>query len=357
MDQLRGNLQQQQHDHNFAARHQDSLYAFHTPHQSGNKKMITMIGGFFGSGKTTLANHILSQFPDKKIDVIVREYGTVSIDDRLLHLDKSRIHVFPGASAHVDSQSMLYSFLDRLYEESTFDFLLLETSGMDAAEYLVQLFFLGNITYRYQLGSYITMIDAQYGHLNLDEFEVAGEQIAYADVVVINKIDLVDQAAVQSLERRIKGINSLAKIVYACYGETDLAGVLNIDSYNQLTSLPKNAKKGAEEFNIDGITTTVLTENHPMRKDLLDKWLQKLFVEHGDKILRSKGFFYIAGSGYRHEFQAVRKTFHAQTDSVWNDDEERKSVVVLIGKELPDEKELQDSFRRCKDDSIHVYLR
>lgn len=253
---------------------------------------------------------------------------------------------------HIDPQSMLYNFLDRLYEESNrhkFDYLLLETSGGDNAEYLAQLFFLAKMPYHYRLGSYITLVDAEYGHLNLDEFPVARDQVAYADVIVINKVDLADKATVQNLERRIKKINSMARILYAAYGRTNLSDVLNISLYDQLKGLQYNLCKGGEDFYMDGISTTVLSESRPMNKEKLDAWIQNLFIKHGEKILRSKGFFNIAGSDYRHEFQAVRKTFHAKTDTVWGDDEERKSIVVLIGKELPDDTELQKSFSNCQE--------
>lgn len=163
--------------------------------------------------------------------------------------------------------------------------------------------------YHYRLGSYITLVDAEYGHLNLDEFLVAREQVAYADVIVINKIDLVDKVTVQNLERWIRRINSMAKILYASYGRTNPSDVLNISLYDQLKDLQYNLWKGGEDCCMDGISTTVLNENHPMNKEKLNAWIQNLFIKHGEKILRSKGFFSIAGSDYWPEFQAVKKLF------------------------------------------------
>lgn len=340
-------MEQQQHHHHHHHHHMNPQQSADSNHAV---KPVTIVGGFLGSGKTTFVNYILAQSTDKKIDVLVREYGTVSIDDKLLNLTKDHIHVFPGVSMHQDPQIMLYDYMQQLYESSggeAFDRLLIETSGLDNPEYLIQLFFLGYIPSFYRLGSFITVVDAEYGHLDMNEYLVARQQVAFADVILLNKIDLPDKDTVQSLERRIKRINSMAKIFHTSYGRVELSDVLDVSLYDQLKGLQNNLWEGDDDYCMDGITTLVLTENHPMDKEKVNAWIQNLFVTRGTKILRSKGFFCFAGSDYRYEFQAVRKTFHSKADRIWEDNEERKSVVVLIGESLPDVAELQESFSAC----------
>lgn len=319
------------------------------PSNKGPKVPVTVIGGFLGSGKTTHVNHLIKASNDTRVDVIVREFGSISIDDMLVHLPKERVHVFPGVSMHHDPQLMLYGFLDNLYERygKTFDSVLMESSGLDKPEDLVQLFFLGDVAKNYRLGSYIAIVSADYGSLDLDEYRIAREQAALADVVIINKTDLADEAEVDKLEERIRGMNMMAKIIRASFGETDPREVTDISLSDQLEGVYQRVKEGRRAFGMDDIRTIALTETRPMDKEKVNAWLQSLFMKDGTKMLRSKGFFSFQGFDDRFEFQAVRKTFHSKADRKWEVGEERKSVVVVIGEGLPEEKELQASFSEC----------
>lgn len=319
------------------------------PTNKGPKVPVTVIGGFLGSGKTTHVNHLIKASDDTRVDVIVREFGSISIDDLLVHLPKERVHVFPGVSMHHDPQLMLYGFLDSLYERygKTFDSVLMESSGLDKPEDLVQLFFLGDVAKNYRLGSYIAIVSADYGSLDLDEYRIAREQAALADVVIINKTDLADEAEVDRLEERIRGMNMMARIIRAKFGEVDPDKVTDIGLHEQLEEVYGRLTEGRRAFGMDDIRTIALTETRPMDKEKVNAWLQSLFMKEGTKMLRSKGFFNFQGFDERFEFQAVRKTFHSKADRKWEDGEDRKSVIVVIGEGLPDEKLLQESFSKC----------
>lgn len=343
------NLNHYHHSHDH--KHCDQKNCDHVK-QKGNdmtsKIPITIIGGFLGAGKTSVVNSILSKKTDR-VDVIVREFGSVSIDDMLIHLDKKNIHVFPGISMHHDPQIMLYSFLDYLYDQNSgaaFDHLLMELSGLDSPEQLVQLFFLGNMCSKYRLASFVTIVDAEYGQLNLDDYPVAVEQIALADVILINKIDLVHNEDLEKLSNRVQNINSYAKIFYTKYGETEIKEILDVDFIQQLYNISDNVSKGDDNLLNDDIKTVVLSESSALDKEKVNVWIQNLFVNDGIKLLRSKGFFNFSDTDYRYEFQAVRKTFHSKADRLWENDDERKSVIVLIGEGL-DEQKYQESFHNC----------
>ncbi|MDD2396522.1 MAG: GTP-binding protein [Tissierellia bacterium] len=312
------------------------------------KKTVNIIGGFLGSGKTTLVNYILSHMIDKKVDVLVREYGAVSIDDMLINLKKENIHVFTNLHIHEDPQILLYHYFQKLHDktiENPFDHLLMEASGLDTPEGLIHLFFLGHMQHLYKLGSYIVIVDAEYGQLNLDEYKVAKHQVAFADVILLNKVDLVNDEEIDVLEKRIHNINSMAKIYRTQYGRVKLDNIMNIDLYKQLKDLSNICKE--EKNSVDNIKTVVLSENRPMDKKKVNDWIQDLFTAYGNKLLRSKGFFYFKNDDYRYEFQAVRKTYHSKADKKWEDSEERKSVVVLIAEDEIDSAMIQKSFSSC----------
>ncbi|MDF2839471.1 MAG: cobalamin synthesis protein [Clostridia bacterium] len=333
------------HNHEHHLVHEEKLEK-----QKSNLKIpVTIVGGFLGAGKTSVVNHIIAN-TSHRVDVLIREFGSVSVDDMLIHLNKKNIHVFPGVSLHHDPQLMLYGYLNDLYEKTegtTFDNLIMELSGLDSPEQLVQLFFLGDMPKQYRLASFITIVDAEYGQLNLDDYPISISQIAYADVILINKIDLVTKESLKSLAQRVHNINSVAKIFFTKYGETNLDEIMDLDFHKQLFDCTASFQKGGNEMSMDNIKTIVLSESKPLDKEKVNEWIQNLFITEGIKILRSKGFLNFSNSDYRYEFQAVRKTFHSKADRLWDNGEERKSVVVLIGEGLDDEEKYQEAFRKC----------
>jgi len=338
------------------------------PSDPSLRKPVTIIGGFLGSGKTTLLNHILSQRDHKRMEVIIREFGAVAVDHELV-LDKTvKINLVSGGCMFADPQLRLFWMLERLYsrcdklgtqsfsiEDVDFDHVLLETSGLDLPEYLAGMFFLERLRDHFQLDCFIVVVDAEYGELNLDEYHRACEQIAFADILLINKIDLSTEEKIQSLERRLRRINPLALVFHTEYTSIDLDKILNVyhfEGMEGVVSAPEALRRAQASSNngeekLDPFQSVVLSETRPMDKDKVNAWIQELFSQRGHKILRSKGFLNFAGSDHRFVFQGVRKTFHSKADRLWEPGEERKSVIVLIGEGLDDGPELQAAFSAC----------
>lgn len=310
-------------------------------------KKINIISGFLGAGKTTLVKHLLDQTKDKKVDVVIREYGSATIDDYLVDYDKSRVHMYLGVSLHEAPDVLLYQYLERLYDTADrhpFDNLLLESSGAESAEDLVRMFMTGNLRAHYRLGSFITVVDAQFGELNLDEYRVARHQVAFADVIVINRTDLSDEKSIQRLISQIRQINSMAKIICTSFGNVEAEEVLDIKLYDQLKGLQNEEVDTA----VEGISTVTITAEEPLELEKINDWFQELYSKDGAKILRGKGFLNISGSEYRYEFQSVRKAFHSKADTKWTLEDDCRSVLVLIGENLPDKEKLQQGFNQCK---------
>ncbi len=222
-------------------------------------------------------------------------------------------------------------------------------------EYLAGLFFLDRLRDHYRLDSYIVVVDAEYGELCLDEYRRASEQVAFADILLVNKVDLADEDTIRSLEERLRRINALARIYRTEYTHIDLDKLLNVRLFNappdaDLVATTSGAVRDAnarEEDNMDPFQSVVLSEARPLDKEKVNVWIDKLFAQRGRKILRSKGFLNFAGYDHRFVFQGVRMTFHSKADRLWEPDEERKSSIVLIGEGLDDAADLQRSFSEC----------
>ena len=319
--------------------------------QMKDEKTVNIISGFLGAGKTTTVNALLSCPCDRKIDIVVREFGEISVDDQLVGLEKERIHTFFGVSTHVDQQTMLYNYLEGLYDRSDkhpFDHLLIERSGAESAENIVKMFFLPGLREHYRLGAFITTVDGEYGRLNLKEFRVAREQLAFADVVVINKMDCTDAEEAEQLKREIRYINPYAKLLLTSYGKLDPGEVMEVLPYEQLCGIEAAEFKNGGDNAVEEFKSVSLKVKEPLDLEKANRWLVDLFDRYGNTILRGKGFFNIADSDYRFEFQSVRKTFHSKTSDLWESEEEKQSIVVLIGTQLPDRAELQAGLEACR---------
>lgn len=353
------------HDHHSHSHHVSGM-----PPHPGLRKPVTIVGGFLGAGKTTLLNHIVNHRQETRMEVIIREYGAVGVDDRLIEDRAIHVHLVSGGSIHSDPQLHLFWAMENLYSrcdqkgtgdfswhDVDFDYLLMETSGLDNPEYLLQLFFLEQLRDHFRLDSYAVVVDAEYGELNLDEYRVAQEQVVLADIILVNKIDLVEENKLSSLERRLRGVNSVASIYRTEYAKADLDKLLNsgrfeyVPSLSALAGRSNGARERRGEVGVDSIKTVVVSEKRPMDKEKVNEWIKDLLVNRGHKILRSKGFLDFADSEYRFVFQGVRKTFHSTADRLWEPGEERGSVIVLIGEELEDEAELQRSFSACASEA------
>lgn len=307
------------------------------------KKKLNIVSGFLGAGKTTMLNRLLAENGLGKIDVVLREYGAATIDDRLLNLDSSRLHMYLGISMHDNPQSMLYNFLERLYDESVrhpFDRLLLETSGAEGVENLVRMFYTGNMPAHYELESFITLVDAQFGLLNLEEFAVAREQVAFADKLVINRCDLASNDEIAGLRKALQSINPMAPIYETSYAAVPARKLLTAGG-------GLDVRTDAEVKGMGELESVTVTTALPLEFEKVNAWIHDLFSQYGDDILRAKGFFNIDGSDYRFEFQSVRTTFHSRTEERWSLGEERRSVIVLIGRNLPKADLLKSSLTDC----------
>lgn len=328
------------------------------------RRPVTVVAGFLGAGKTTLLNHLLTGHLDGRTEIVVREFGDIGIDQELIAAENAHILLILAANLFVDPQTRLFWGLENLYSrcdklgtgrytwrDVDFDRVLLESSGLDRPEHLAGLFYLEKLRDHFRLDAAIVVVDAEYGELTLDQYRIAREQVAFADILLVNKADLAGEEAMSRLEARLRRINPLARLYRTEYTGVAIEQVQEtglfdgVPGFDILAGLQAAGPTG--EGRVDDIQSIVLSESRALDQAKLTEWLKALFDARGLDILRSKGFLSFAGTDHRYVFQGVRRTFHSKADRLWGPDEERRSTIVLIGVHLDDAQALQQGFSAC----------
>ncbi|KAK4802704.1 hypothetical protein SAY86_000907 [Trapa natans] len=377
----------------------------------------TVITGFLGSGKTTLLNHILTSQHGKRIAVIENEFGEVDIDGSLVasHSSASEeiIMVNNGClccTVRGDLVKMLLELVKK--KRDKFDHIVIETTGLAKPGPVIETFCSDELVSRHvQLDGVVTLVDGKHAMQHLNEVKPrfvvneAVEQIAYADRIIINKIDLVSEADLDTLTKRIKHINGMAQIKHAKYGTVDMDFVLGIGGYdlNRLFSIfyrpvhlhiihqvafvsfticyifKLNLHLVGYIFRIDsevnGDNSSCTTQEHvhgheghkghhhdhkhdsavssvsivsegTLDLDEVDDWLERLIEEKGEDLYRLKGVLSVTGYEQRYVFQGVHSMLDGCPGKEWDANEKRVNKLVFIGRNL-DETALRKGFKGC----------
>ncbi|HET9865036.1 MAG TPA: GTP-binding protein [Steroidobacteraceae bacterium] len=195
---------------------------------------VTVLTGFLGSGKTTLLNRILSERHGKRIAVIENEFGEVGVDSELVIGAEEELFETNNGCICCTVRGDLIRILGQLMKRrDRFDYILIETTGMADPGPVAQTFFLDDeLKTRFQLDAIVTMVDAKHFEQHVDELKEPAEQVAFADLVLLNKTDLVDEAALARIEGRIRGINGTAKILRTRNADAPIESVLNVGAFD-----------------------------------------------------------------------------------------------------------------------------
>ena len=376
---------------------------------------VTILTGFLGSGKTTLLNHVLRAEHGKRIVVIENEFGEVDIDGELVAFRETGdedIMLLNNGCLCCTVRSDLVEMLTRLVKErrGMFDHILIETTGLANPAPIIQTFYLEPaLLDSLRLDGVVTLVDAKHAEMHLDEVKPEGvvneslEQVAFADRIVLNKIDLVTEAEANALEYRLRTINDLAKIGRASMANVNLDFVLGVGGFDlervqDQVLEEKSAKKteshdhghshaegqescdecdehghshdeahshshGEDEdeecevcgehghshshhHHDDAVGSVSLSLDGDLDLDLVNDWLGLLLNDRWEDLYRMKGVLAIKGCDERYVFQGVHALFEGMPDRAWKDDETRSSKLVFIGKDL-DRDELQRYFEAC----------
>ncbi|WP_416668177.1 CobW family GTP-binding protein [Egbenema bharatensis] len=310
---------------------------------------ITVLTGYLGAGKTTLLNRILTHEHGKKVAVIVNEFGEVGIDNQLVvDADEEIFEMNNGCICCTVRGDLIRIIGNLMHRRDKFDHLVIETTGLADPAPVIQTFFVDDeMQSQTMLDAVITVVDAKHiwQHWEADE---AQEQIAFADVILLNKTDLVKPEELDELERRIRSMNVMAKIYRTQDAQVEMDAILGVSAFdlNRALSIdPEFLNETAHEHD-ETVYSIALVERGELDLEKLNTWIANLLRNQGTDIFRMKGILNIAGEETRYVFQGVHMLFSGISDRPWRANEERKNELVFIGRNL-DEASLRESFRSC----------
>jgi G3E family GTPase len=346
---------------------------------------VTVLTGYLGAGKTTLLNRILREDHGRRYAVIVNEFGEIGIDGDLIASGHEELFEMNNGCVCCTVRGDLIRTLHGLMQRGAgngkaFDAVIVETTGLADPGPVAQTFFVDPLLQeRLALDSITTVVDARHIALRLDDSREAAEQIAFADQIVLNKVDLVDEAQLSSVEARLRRINPLAPIHRTQRAQIALDKILGRGGFDldRIVSLEPDFLDPAghgeaghvhdehcahepghdqahghgaggphDHRHDDEIASVSLDATRPMDRDALIRWIDALVAEQGRNILRLKGIIDVEGEPRRFVVQGVHMLLEGELQRPWKASEPRTSRLVLIGRQL-DAGKLQSGFHSC----------
>jgi len=317
---------------------------------------VTVVTGFLGSGKTTLVNYILSENHGKRIAVIENEFGEIGIDDALVIDAEEEIFEMNNGCICCTVRGDLIRILGTLMKRrAKFDYILVETTGLADPAPVAQTFFVDEeIRAQLRLDAIVTVVDAKHLALHLFEEKEEGieneavEQLAFADRVLINKIDLVSEQELIQVENQVRSINAGASLVRTQMSKVDLDWLLNAGAFDlsRILEVDPEFLGDSEHQHDQSVTSVGIEVEGPVNLEKINDWLGWLLMEKGVDIFRMKGIINVENSENRFVFQGVHMLFDGQPDRAWKPGEQRVNKMIFIGRNL-DRDELNSRFRAC----------
>jgi G3E family GTPase len=309
---------------------------------SKSKIPITVLTGFLGAGKTTVLNQLLAQPEMAGSAVIVNEFGAISIDAELIvGVDEDVLQINNGCICCTVRADLVSTISDLLKRKPDIRRILIETTGLADPAPVIQSFIIDEtLAASTQLDAIVTVVDA--GHIDRwladhsSDENVAAEQIAFADVVIISKVDLVGEAELATCEASIRAINPMVRVVRAANGVVDPRSIVDVGAFdlqNCLAIEPLLLSDLAHEHDA-GIVSVEVRQDAPLDGEAFFRWLNGFVIAEKDSILRTKGILSIAGEARRWVFHGVHMTLEGRPGRPWSSAEKRSSAIVFIGRGL-----------------------
>ena len=327
-------------------------------HQAKQQRKIpvTVISGFLGAGKTTLVNHLMQQYTAGRIGVVVNEFGEVGIDGQLIVAEEEAlIEISNGCvccTVRADLVASVKELLARSQDNSheKLDRLIVETSGLADPAPVLQTFLADpDLRESVELESVVTVVDAHHFAQQLHD-EIVREQVAFADVIVINKTDLVDGDALTQLEKQVRALNPTAAITTADHSRLPADSLLGVRRFSLPALLeiePDLLDENAHDHEHDAsIQSCALVESGALDPDRFNRWINQLVQQHGQQLMRMKGVLHFQSEPRQFHFHSVHMLLEARPGRVWRTDESRDSRFVFIGRDL-DMPRLRKAFLDC----------
>ena len=326
-----------------------------------SKIPVTILTGYLGSGKTTFVNYLLKEKHGHKFAIIENEFGEVGIDDGLvLQTDEEVIEMMNGCICCTVRDDLIKTIKKLVTtKKDKFNHIIIETTGLADPAPVAQTFFVDeDMSDLCRLDSIITFIDAKFTSQHLDEEKPEGveneahEQVAFADVLILNKTDLVSEEELENTKKKLKGINIHAPIIETQYSRVPVDKVINIKAFDLDKTLEMDEgflDIDAEHQHDSSITSFGIHIEGSFIPDRLNVWLRELMMEKGQDLYRSKGIISILGSDQKYVFQAVHMMMNLESSSnlgmehkPWPKEGKRINKFCFIGKNLDKDQMIKD---------------
>jgi G3E family GTPase len=345
---------------------------------------VTVLTGYLGAGKTTLLNRILSEPHGKKFAVIVNEFGEIGIDNELIVNADEEVFEMNNGCICCTVRGDLVRIIDGLMRrKGKFDAIIVETTGLADPAPVAQTFFMDEqVGAKTKLDAVVTVADAKWLNERLKDAPEVKNQIAFADVILINKTDLVSPAELSEIEARIRAINPYARLHRTERAKIDIAEVLGRNAFDLDRILdiepaflePEESHvhehehgenhvhhhgqkdehahndvhvhHGLKHYHDEDMQSVALKIDQPLNPDKFFPWVQDLVATDGPSILRCKGILSFKDDPERFVFQGVHMILDGDHQRPWKADEVRNSRIIFIGRNLPEEK-IRTGFESC----------
>jgi G3E family GTPase len=312
---------------------------------------VTVLTGYLGAGKTTLLNRILTEPHGKRYAVIVNEFGEIGIDNDLVVGADEEVFEMNNGCICCTVRGDLIRIMDGLMKrKGKFDAIIVETTGLADPAPVAQTFFVDqDVSDAAKLDAVVTVADAKWLTERLKDAPEAKNQIAFADVIILNKIDLVSAAELTQVEARIRAINPYARIHRAKNCQVPIAEVLDRNAFelDRIIALdPDFLEEGHHHHHDEDMQSLSIRHPGAVDPDRFMPWISDLTQREGPNILRCKGIVAFPNEPKRFVFQGVHMILDGDLQGDWKDGEKRESRVVFIGRGL-DEEAIRAGFLSC----------
>ena len=345
---------------------------------AASKIPVTVLTGYLGAGKTTLLNRILSEPHGKKFAVIVNEFGEIGIDNELVVNADEEVFEMNNGCICCTVRGDLVRIIDGLMRrKGKFDAIIVETTGLADPAPVAQTFFVDEaVGAKTKLDAVVTVADAKWLKDRLKDAPEAKNQIAFADVILLNKTDLVTADELAEVEARIRAINPYATLHRTQRAQVGIDEVLGRNAFDLDRILDIEPKfleaddhdhehdhhhdhshhdhgahhghhgNGLKHYHDEDMQSLSLRSEKPLNPDKFFPWIQDLVATEGPNILRCKGILAFKDDAERFVFQGVHMILDGDHQRPWKPDEKRDSRIVFIGRQLPEDK-IRNGFEAC----------